>query len=164
MYTFPSAVINHVTYLALRWGQFPTITYSTATPAGHAAITAGHEYVVIANDLSNITIYIEDGASTNAQIKAAILADDVTVESLYARDLISVTIAGGHTTDVNAAVTATALSGAASVPPPVSPAGRGIALLAVDPANPTEGQTWYNLTSHLLKFYDGTAVKTVATV
>ena len=40
----------------------------------------------------------------------------------------------------------------------------GIAVLASDPGTPTEGQVWYNSTSHLLKFYNGTAVKTVATV
>lgn len=41
---------------------------------------------------------------------------------------------------------------------------QAVHILASDPGTPTEGQVWYNSTSHLLKFYNGTAVKTVATV
>ena len=164
MYTFPSATINHVTYTAKRWGQFPTITYSTATPSGHAAITAGNEFVLVATDLSNITIYIEDGVSTNTQISAAIAASTATVQSLMAKDLITVAIAGGHGSDTNTGVTATSLSGASSIPAPSEQPARIIPLLSVDPANPQEGDVWYNLTSHLLKFYDGTTVQTVAVV
>lgn len=37
-------------------------------------------------------------------------------------------------------------------------------LLASDPMSPAEGQFWYNTTSHLLKFYDGSTVQTVAHV
>ena len=33
--------------------------------------------------------------------------------------------------------------------------------LASDPSNPIEGQVWYNTTTALLKFYDGSTVKTV---
>jgi hypothetical protein len=39
-----------------------------------------------------------------------------------------------------------------------------ISVVAADPGTPTEGQVWYNTTSHLLKFYNGTDVKVVATV
>lgn len=39
-----------------------------------------------------------------------------------------------------------------------------ISRVASDPVSPTEGTVWYNLTSHLLKYYDGTTVQTVAHV
>jgi hypothetical protein len=37
-----------------------------------------------------------------------------------------------------------------------------IPVLASDPGTPAEGDTWYNSTSHVLKYYDGTAVRTIA--
>ena len=40
----------------------------------------------------------------------------------------------------------------------------GISVLASDPGSPVEGEVWYNTTSHLLKYYDGTTVQTVAHV
>ncbi len=156
MYTYPFAVINHVTYTALRWGQFPTITYDTS----NEDVTAGHEIVQVADDLSDITIFIEDGVSTNANIKAAILASDTTVQSLYARNLISAVIAGGHTADTNTDVSATDLTGAVSVPAP-SEAAPVIPIVSTDPLNPDEGRPWYNATDHVLRFFDGTEVQTV---
>jgi hypothetical protein len=42
--------------------------------------------------------------------------------------------------------------------------GGVISVVATDPVSPIEGQVWYNTTSHLLKFYDGTTVQTVAHV
>tara|TARA_R100001086_G_scaffold220322_1_gene137195 strand:- start:725 stop:877 length:153 start_codon:yes stop_codon:yes gene_type:complete len=33
--------------------------------------------------------------------------------------------------------------------------------IASDPSNPIEGDVWYNSASGVLKFYDGTSVKTV---
>jgi hypothetical protein len=111
MYTFPTAVINSVTFTALRWGQFPTITYTVGA-------TAGSEVVTVASDLSNITIQIADGVSTNLQIKTAVDASLTTVNSLKASDLVSVTIAGGHNSDTNTAVSATAMTGAVNVPAP----------------------------------------------
>lgn len=39
-----------------------------------------------------------------------------------------------------------------------------ISRVASDPVSPTEGTVWYNLTTHLLKYYDGTTVQTVAHV
>lgn len=39
-----------------------------------------------------------------------------------------------------------------------------IPTVTADPVSPTEGQVWYNLTSHLLKYYDGSTVQTVAHV
>jgi hypothetical protein len=54
------------------------------------------------------------------------------------------------------------MTGATNVPPPVEPAIPSIEILGADPVNPTEGQVWYNLTSHTMKFFDGTATQTVA--
>lgn len=39
-----------------------------------------------------------------------------------------------------------------------------ISRVTADPSSPTEGTVWYNTTSHLLKYYDGTTVQTVAHV
>ena len=41
--------------------------------------------------------------------------------------------------------------------------GGGVDDLSTDPTSPTEGQVWYNTTTHSLKFYNGTEVKTVFT-
>ena len=35
--------------------------------------------------------------------------------------------------------------------------------LASDPSSPLTGQIWYNTTSGVLKYYNGSAVKTVTT-
>ena len=39
-----------------------------------------------------------------------------------------------------------------------------VSRVTADPVSPTEGTVWYNLTTHLLKYYDGTAIQTVAHV
>jgi hypothetical protein len=114
-YIFPSVVINYITYTAKRWGQFPTITYreGAGTPSD-PVVTAGNEVVTLIDDpmsSAEIIIKIEAGASTNAQIKAAILASDATVGSLAARDLVTVVITSGHTADTNAIVSATPMTG-----------------------------------------------------
>lgn len=111
MYTYPSVTINFIAYTALRWGQAPTITYTTGG-------TAGSEVVTVAADLSDITIKIEDGVSTNLQIKNAITASNTTVESLFPRNLVSMAITGGHNSDTNTAVSATAMTGAINIPAP----------------------------------------------
>ena len=36
-----------------------------------------------------------------------------------------------------------------------------LALLATDPMSPTTGQIWFNTTSHVIKWYDGTTVQTI---
>lgn len=110
--TLPSVTINNVTYTAKRFGQYPTISYT-------AGGTAGAEVVTLANDLSNINVKIADGVSTNAQIKAAILAAlGTSVQSLYPSDLVTVTIAGGHTSDAASATSAQAMTGASQTPIP----------------------------------------------
>ena len=39
--------------------------------------------------------------------------------------------------------------------------GMAIQALAADPTNPVEGQVWYNTTTDLLKFYNGSSAQTV---
>lgn len=102
-YVFPTVVINFVTYTAKRWGQFPSISYSNGA-------TAGSEVVTVDSDL-NIDVQIEDGVSTNAQIKAAIDATAGSATGLSAGDLVGVSIAGGHTADANVTVKNAFLSG-----------------------------------------------------
>jgi len=147
-------------FTAKRFGQFPTITYDITD----LTVTAGNEVVIVADDLSDITIKIEDAASTNAQIKAAVLASDRTVMSLAARDLVSLAITTGHDADTNTAVSAQTMTGGSSVPPPSEPGIPSIDVRAIDPENPMEGQVWYSLADHAIKYYNGTAVKTVAVV
>jgi hypothetical protein len=157
MYTFPTAVINNVTYTARRWGQFPSIVYNIS----NAAVVAGSEIVVVATDLSSITIYIQDGASTNLQIKTAIAASLTTVNSLMASDLISVAITGGHNSDVNTTADED-MAGAVNVPPPSMFPLTETQFVTVDPVNPIEGPLWYNLTDHQWKYFDGTDVQVLA--
>tara|TARA_R110002020_G_scaffold93301_4_gene225167 strand:- start:669 stop:821 length:153 start_codon:yes stop_codon:yes gene_type:complete len=42
-------------------------------------------------------------------------------------------------------------------------AGQTIQVIAGDPANPVEGQIWYNSTSNVLKGYDGSSTVTFTT-
>jgi hypothetical protein len=114
-YVFPSVTINYITYTAKRWGQFPTITYITGGTAGSEVVTVTDSPM----SASDITIKIEDGVSTNAQIKAAILNSNVTVGSLAARDLVGVVIITGHTADTNSAVSATPMTGGSDIQPPI---------------------------------------------
>ena len=39
--------------------------------------------------------------------------------------------------------------------------GSAVQVLASDPANPVDGQMWYNTTSGTLKTYNGSATQTV---
>jgi len=39
-----------------------------------------------------------------------------------------------------------------------------ISRVDTDPVSPTEGTVWYNTTDHVLRYYDGTTVQTVAHV
>lgn len=43
-------------------------------------------------------------------------------------------------------------------------AAPGVSVLTADPSAPTEGQVWYNSTTHLLKYRDNSVTKVVATV
>lgn len=102
-YTFPTVVINNVTYTAKRWGQFPTISYTNGA-------TAGSEVVSVDSNL-NITVQIQSGVSTNLQIKTAIDATAGSATGLSAGDLVSVVITGGHNADTNVTCNNAVLSG-----------------------------------------------------
>ena len=115
MYTYPSVTINYVTYTAKRWGQFPTISYISGGTAGSEVVTLNDDPMATCS----ISIQIENGVSTNAQIAAAIAnARGISVDGLYAADLVDVLVDPSHLADVNTAVGPVALSGAVSVPPP----------------------------------------------
>ena len=43
----------------------------------------------------------------------------------------------------------------------VAAVATGIELLSSDPGSPTTGQVWFNTTTSLLKYYNGTATRTV---
>ena len=43
----------------------------------------------------------------------------------------------------------------------IEAAAAGIELLSSDPGSPTAGQVWFNTTTSLLKYYNGTATRTV---
>lgn len=111
-FTYPSVVINFVTYTAKRQGQYPTISYSSGG-------TAGSEVVTVAADLSNIDIKIQSGVTTNTQIAAAIAkALSASAKSLYASDLVSVAITGGHESDAATTTGAQTMTGASQTPAP----------------------------------------------
>lgn len=117
MYTYPSVTINYITYTAKRWGQFPTISYIIGG-------IAGSEMVVLNDDpmsACSISVTIENGVSTNLQIATAIAkAKNISVDGLYADDLVEVAIISGHESDINTAVSFTPMTGGASVPPPTN--------------------------------------------
>lgn len=114
MYTFPSATINNVVYTALRWGQFPTITYTGGAVAGSEVVTVTDAPL----STPTITVQIQSGVSTNLQIQTAIAnARGSAVDSIYAKDLVTVAINGGHSSDTATTQGPTALTGAASIPP-----------------------------------------------
>ena len=43
----------------------------------------------------------------------------------------------------------------------VAAASAGIEILSSDPGSPTTGQVWFNSTTSLLKYYNGSATRTV---
>jgi hypothetical protein len=101
----PSVTINYVTYTAKRANAPITISYTNGA-------TAGAEVVSVSG--FNITVQIEEGASTNAQIKAAILASKTQLNGNDANDLVSIAITAGHTTDTNTTFNQAALRGGAA--------------------------------------------------
>ena len=162
-YVFPYCRISYVLYTTKRWGQTPTITY-VIEDIDHNTITAGNEIVTLASDLSDITIQIEDGVSTNTQVVAALMKSDVTAQSLYARDLVDALIDIGEESTVNYAVAATPMANGSSVPPPLVPAISVMDVRLLDPENPTFGQLWYNVTDGVVRFFDGTSIIEIAVV
>jgi hypothetical protein len=101
--TMPSVVIQtQLTFTAKRWGQAPTITFTNGA-------TAGSEVVTVTSP-TNITVQISTGVTTMAQVKAAVEAH-VATSGFSAGDLVTVTIAGGHTADTVATCVSAAFSG-----------------------------------------------------
>ena len=155
----PTLTIEGMTYTAVRTLQAPTITYVDGTGDG---ITAGNETIEVASDLSDITINIEAGVSTNTQIKAAFDAWDGTTNSLYPRDLATLSIAGGQASTTPAAAAAAPMERASRIAIPVLPSWADVDRISVDPTNPVVGQFWYNTSEGYLKFFDGSETYTVA--
>jgi hypothetical protein len=101
--TMASVVIQtYLTFTAKRWGQEPTITFTNGA-------TAGSEVVTVTSP-TNITVQIATGATTMAQVKAAIEAH-VATSGFSAGDLVTVTITGGHTADTVATCVSALFSG-----------------------------------------------------
>ena len=103
-YIFPSSTLNFVTYTAKRWGYAPIVTYTGGGFAGHE--------VVMTDPSHNIFVQIQNGVSTNAQIKAAIDATIPSGTGMSAGDYVSVMIAAGHSTDTNVPGSSPAMTGA----------------------------------------------------
>lgn len=114
-YTYPSVTVQQLVFTAKRWGQFPSITYKNGGTAGSEVVTMDSSF--------NITIQIQSGTSTNAQIAAALAAATAS-NGLGAGDLCSAAPVSGHSADtptctvlvplaggVTAAVAATAAIG-----------------------------------------------------
>jgi len=105
-YTYPTSVVNFVTYTAKRWGYFPTITYMAGGVAGQEVVSTDSSH--------NIFVQIESGVSTNAQIKTAIDATIPSPAGMDAGDYVTVTIAVGHESDTNVPGVSPAMTGAVS--------------------------------------------------
>ena len=88
----PSVTINYMTFTAKRMNAPITISYSNGAVAGAEVVSVSGQ---------NINVQIQEGVSTNAQIKAAILASKVLIDGNDVNSLVSVAIAGGHTADTN---------------------------------------------------------------
>jgi len=96
--TFPSVVIQNCTFTAKRQGNMPTITFANTATAGSETVSVDSSY--------NITIGIQSGVTTPAQLKTAILnskSPDGTAGTVG--DLVSISTTGS-----------TALVSAVSVP------------------------------------------------
>lgn len=104
-YTYPTVVINFITYTAKRWGQFPTVTYVNGAVAGSEVVT------INGND---IRVQIESGVSTNLQIKTALEAQRVT-SGFSASDLVTIVITPTHNSDTNVSCVEAALSGGLTI-------------------------------------------------
>lgn len=81
-YTYPSVLFQGITFTAKQWGKFPTISYTTGA-------LAGSEVVTVNATLTNISVQIESGVSTTAQVIAAIQATSPSLDHNGAGDLVS---------------------------------------------------------------------------
>ena len=107
--TFPSAVIQtFMTFTAKRWGQFPTITIVDTVEAGAEFCTMDSSF--------NITINIDSGETTMAQVAAAVAAGSPSAtNTAVAGDLVSLVVTSGHNSDTVTTATITSLSGAVGI-------------------------------------------------
>lgn len=152
---------------------------ATAIPVASTAAFPATGFIIIENEVihysaKNASSFTADfrgfsgTAVSHANAKTVYITQvlpSTTVQSLLASDLLSAVIAGGQEATTNAPVSVQTLSGAADVPAPntqSAPSYRGIPVLALDPVNPQEGDVWYNSVGHVMKYYDGTSVQTVA--
>lgn len=103
VYTFPSVLFQGITFTAKRWAQFPTITYVDT-------VEAGFEVATVDSSL-NITVSIDAGETTTAQVIAAINATIPSVNHLAAGDLVSM---ANTTPGVVTAATSSAMTGASA--------------------------------------------------
>lgn len=103
-YTFPSVLFQGITFTALRWGQFPTITYVNSLAA------AGNEVATVDSSL-NISVSVKNGVTTTAQVIAAIAATIPSVNHLNAGDLVSTV---NTTPGTVTAATSSAMTGASA--------------------------------------------------
>jgi|SRR5579864_2590237 len=104
-YVFPTSTLNFMTFTAKRWGYYPIITLVGGGTAGQEVATTDSSH--------NIFVTIQSGVSTNAQVKAAIDATIPSPTGMSAGDYTSVTIAAGHSTDVNVPGSSPAMTGGA---------------------------------------------------
>ena len=76
--TLPSVAIQtYMTFTAVRWGQSPTITFSSGAVAGSEVVTVSG---------TSINIQVQPGVTTMAQVKTALLAQ-VSSSGFSANDL-----------------------------------------------------------------------------
>lgn len=101
-YVYPSVLFQGLTFTAKRWGQFPTISYTTGAVAGSEVVTT--------TSANNIVVQVATGVSTRAQVKAAIDATAGTGNGLTAGDLVSIVVTTPGT--VTAPATSSAMTGA----------------------------------------------------
>lgn len=128
--------------------------YNSTTPAEHL-IGAPVTYVThtTANPVLNSVTVNGYPLSSNVTLTTTDIAD--ASNKRYCTDAQKTVIAATSNTNTGDETSATIKTKLANLP---------LQLLASDPGSPTEGMFWYNTTTHLLKFYDGSTVQTVAHV
>lgn len=110
-------ISSYLTFTSKRIAQIPTITFTNGGIAGQEVVTV--------TGYSNISVKIESGVSTMAQVKFAIENSPVFT-GFSANDLVSVSITAGHNSDPVETVVNAVLTGAITAPvaPPSGYLGR----------------------------------------
>jgi hypothetical protein len=104
-YIFPTVLFQGLTFTAKQWGKYPTISYTIGAVAGAEVVS-----VSSTAPTHNITVQIQTGVSTTAQVKAAIEATSPSLDFQSAGDLVSIVITTPGV--VTAPATSSAMSGA----------------------------------------------------